>query len=260
MKRAFFAIVALSAMLCAGAGTQTAAAQSAPATEIYEWRIYTLADEAGGALLDEFFRDHLIPAYNRYGVEVGVFAPAADYREFPAGGRYMLVAWPDMETFHRVSRQVRDDAGLATGGAGYFDASAKKPAYTNVETYLCEQLSHGPKFSRPGAGRELLEFRVYRSPNMEANERKIKMFEQGEIATFDKTGVNGVFYGRTLAGPRMASLAYLTWYTGAEARREAWDKFGAHPDWVAMRGLPQYANTATDNTIRLLTPMPWSQY
>ncbi len=246
-------------MWCAGAGTTTAAAQNAPAPEIYEWRIYTLT-EKGGVLFDAFVRDQLIPAYNRHGVEVGVFEPAADYPEFPAGARYVFVAWPDLETFHRVSRLVRDDAGLAAGAKGYFDASAANPAYTAMETYLCEQLAGGPRLKRPGAGRGLLEFRVYRSPNMEANERKIKMFEQGEIAVFDQTGVNGVFYGRTLAGPRMPSLAYLTWYADADTRTKAWADFGVHPDWVRMRGLPEYANTATDNTIRLLTPLPWSQY
>jgi hypothetical protein len=228
--------------------------------EIFEWRIYTLAPGGDAALFDSFLRDQLIPTYNRHGVEVGAFSPAENYPEFPAGARYLFMVWPDLETFRRVSRAVREDDALAKGGAAYFDASAPRPAYTSLETYLGETLEGGPAFRRPDASRGLLEFRIYRSPNMEANERKIEMFENGEIAVFDATGINGVYYARTLAGGRMPSLTYLTWYTDAKSRTEAWARFMVHPEWVRMRSLPEYAHTATDNLIRLLTPLPWSQY
>jgi hypothetical protein len=226
--------------------------------EIYEWRLYTLAEGVDPALLDDFFANALIPAYGKHGIEVGAFAPADTYPEFPAGARYLFMAWPDIETYRRVSRLVREDTDFLKAGAAYFDASAIEPAYTNFETYLCEAFA-GP-LRRPSPERGLLELRIYRSPNVEANERKIKMFENGEIAVFDEVGVNVVCFGRTLAGSRMPSLAYLTWYKDAETRAEAWAKFGTHPEWRRMRDLPEYANTATDNTSRLLTPMPWSKY
>ena len=41
--------------------------------QIYEWRIYTLEGDGGG--LDAFFRDTLIPAYNRKNIKAGAFAP-----------------------------------------------------------------------------------------------------------------------------------------------------------------------------------------
>ena len=41
--------------------------------EIYEWRIYTLK-ETGGNILDDFFQNTLIPAYNRQGISVGAFS------------------------------------------------------------------------------------------------------------------------------------------------------------------------------------------
>ena len=230
------------------------------AREIYEWRVYALAPGADTELFDAFVRDALIPAYGRHGIEVGAFAPAEDYPEFPAGARYLFLAWPDMDTYRRVSRSVREDAGFLAAGVGYFDASAPKPVYTALETYLCEAFDAIPRMRRPSAERGLFEFRVYRSPNAEANERKIKMFEQGEIAVFDETGINVVCFGRTLAGPRMPSLVYLTWHKDAPTRREAWDRFGKHPEWVRMRSLPEYAHTATDNLVRLLTPLPWSKY
>jgi hypothetical protein len=229
--------------------------------EIYEWRIYTLAPDADAARLDAFFRDQLIPAYGRHGIEVGVFEPAESYPEFPSGARYLFMAWPDLETFRRVNRLVRQDAAFMEGAAGYFDASAPNPLYTNFETYLCEALDSRPRLIRPGTERGLFELRVYRSPNMEANERKIEMFEGGgEIEVFEQTGINAVCYARTLAGPRMPSLTYLTWYKDADTRRAAWAAFGAHPEWRRISRLPRYAHTATDNLIRLLLPLPYSQY
>ncbi len=257
MKNLLFTALTACALVGFSGGAD---ARNLTPTEIYEWRIYTLAEGADPALLDDFFRDVLIPAYERCGVAVGAFAPAGEYPEFPAGARYLFMAYSDIETFHRVSRQVREDADMMAAGAGYFDASAAKPAYTKLETYLCESLAGAPKLHRPAASGGLFELRIYRSPNMEANERKIKMFENGEIAVFEQVGIDAIYYGRTLAGSRMPSLTYLTWYRDAAARNEAWAKFGVHPEWQKMRALPEYANTATDNLSRLLTPLPWSKY
>jgi hypothetical protein len=264
MKKLFFTALAVGALGCLGgvgcaAGAQKPAAEEeTSATAIYEWRIYTLAPGADASLIDDFFANALIPAYGSHGIEVGAFAPASDYPEFPNGARYLFIAWPDIETYQRVSGQVLRDAAFLRAGAAYFNASAPDPVYTNFETYLCEAFA-GP-LRRPAPERGLLELRVYRSPNVEANERKIQMFESGEIAIFDNVGVNVVCFGRTLAGSRMPSLTYLTWYKDAETRAEAWSKFSAHPDWERMRNLPEYANTATDNTSRLLSPMPYSRY
>jgi hypothetical protein len=263
MNKSLFAALLLCALACLSGGRnsnpQSRHADS-ESPQIYEWRIYTLAPGADAARIDEFFRDHLIPAYGRHGIEVGAFSPAEEYPEFPNGARYLFTAWPDLETFRTVNRRVREDAGFLSEAAGYFDASAPDPVYTNFETYLCEALDSRPVLVRPAADRGLFEFRIYRSPNIEANERKIHMFENGEIEVFDETGIDAVCYGRTLAGSRMPSLTYLTWYRDAGARREAWGRFGAHPEWKRLQGMSEYAHTATDNTIRLLTPLPYSQY
>ncbi len=262
MKNTLFTCLCVCLLGCLSGSQANAQTTSGdgPALQIYEWRIYTLAPDADAALLDEFFREQLIPAYGRHGVEVGVFMPADTYREFPAGARCLFMAWPDLETYRKVNRAVREDAAFLTGAAAYFDASAPDPVYRNFETYLFEALDSRPVLARPAEGRGLFEFRVYRSPNIEANERKIHMFENGEIDVFEATGINAVFYGRTLAGSKMPSLAYLTWYKDAASRDEAWEKFGVHPQWERLRNMPKYANTATDNTIRLFTPLPYSQY
>jgi len=252
MKKLILGTLMLACVLGSGCASCPTDATTASGRQIYEWRVYTLDPEADTALLDTFFAQQLIPAYNRQQVDVGAFARATE--------RILFMAYPDIETYLRVSREVLRDSALLASAAGYFDATAPEPVYTNLETYLCEAFDSLPQLRRPETGTGVYELRVYRSPNMEANERKIDMFQSGEFTIFDAVGINAVCYGRTLAGPRMPSLVYLTAYRDMASRNAAWDRFRAHPDWQRLKSLPQYAHTATDNTSRLLTPLPYSQY
>ena len=73
-----------------------------------------------------------------------------------------------------------------------------------------------PQMRIPEQSRGLFEFRLYRSPNEEANQRKISMFNDVEISIFDESGINSVCYGEVLAGSKMPSLIYLTSYENLE--------------------------------------------
>jgi hypothetical protein len=151
------------------------------------------------------------------------------------------------------------DAAFKKAAQPFYDATAETPVYTEFESFVCEAFDRVPKLIKPDKSRTLFEWRNYKSPNEEANQRKVKMFNADEIAIFDQTGVNSVCYGEVLAGPRNPSLIYLTWYKDEPTRDEAWKKFGAHPEWQRIRVLPEYAHTATDNKIQLLSPLPYSQ-
>jgi hypothetical protein len=224
--------------------------------EIYEWRIYSLNGD--GAELDNFFRDILIPAYNRKGVKVGAFKP---YNPEEQEMRYMVFIYPDLETCHRLKSEIWEDATFMNAAQEFYNTTAivSNRLYSNYETYLSEAFSSIPVHRKPDSNRTLFEFRVYWSPNEEANKRKVRMFDEGEIDIFDKTGINSVLYGDIIAGPRTPALLYLTWYKDADTRAEAWSQFRVHPDWQRMSRDPQYANTATNNRNVLLSPMPYSQ-
>lgn len=227
---------------------------SANEKEIYEWRIYTLT--GNGTELDNFYRDTLIPAYNRKGVTIGVFKPL---KQEDKEMRHVLFIYPDLNTYYKLKNGIWEDAVFMKAAQGFFEATAPKPLYTNYETYLSEAFSKIPVHRKPAGNRSLFEIRIYWSPNEEANKRKVKMFNMDEIDVFDKTGINSVLYGDILAGPKMPALMYLTWYKDEETRKEAWSKFVAHPDWQRISKLAEYANTATNNTSILLLPLPCSQ-
>ena len=235
-------------------GTTTQEATVEDGKEIYEWRMYTLTGD--GTALDNYFKDVFIPAYNRKGVKVGAFKP---YNPEEPEMRYVVCIYPDISTYHKVSVELWDDAVLTSTAQGFFDATAPNPLYSSFETYLSEAFSKIPVHRTSDSERTLFEIHIYWSPNEEANRHKVKMFDEGEIDIFDDCGINSVFYGDILAGPRMPALMYLTWYKDEATRAEAWRKFMAHPDWRRISRLPEYANTATNNTSKFLSPMPYSQ-
>jgi hypothetical protein len=223
--------------------------------EIYEWRIYSLTQDDG--TIDAFFEKALIPAYNRQGITAGAFK-LLETEDIEL--RYLLLVYPDIETYMKVKKDIWKDSKFRTEAQPYFDKTAPNPVYSNFESYLAEAFDKVPKIQTPDKGRTLFELRIYRSPNEEANQRKVDMFNVDELAIFDKTGINPVCYGEVLSGPRMPSLIYLTWYKDKETRDKVWNSFVNHPDWKHISKLEKYKHTATDNKSRLLSPMPYSQY
>lgn len=66
-------LTGLLATLPAIKGIAATSEKTAPSgKQLYEWRIYTLEGDAGG--LDDFFRDTLIPAYNRKKIKAGALS------------------------------------------------------------------------------------------------------------------------------------------------------------------------------------------
>ena len=226
------------------------------AKEIYEWRIYTLTGD--GQQLDSFFEKTLIPAYGRKKIKVGAFKLFRQ-KDGEKDQRHLVLIYPNIETYYKVKKTIWDDKEFRQKAQEFYDATAPNPVYSNLESYLSEAFDKIPTHRNPDPARTLFEIRIYRSPNEEANQRKVTMFNKDEIDIFDKVEVNSVLYGDILAGPKMPALLYLTWYKDEQTRSEAWKKFGEHPDWKRISKLPEYAHTATDNQSIFLSPMPYSQ-
>ncbi|MDR2967971.1 MAG: NIPSNAP family protein [Tannerellaceae bacterium] len=255
MKRRNFVKAAGALALCSSLKAHASiTSASAGKKEIYEWRIYTLTGEA--AALDRFYEETLIPAYNRKKVKVAAFAPQKAGEKVM---RYFLLIYPDIATYYDVKNEIWEDKTFRSKAQAFYDQTAPSPVYSNFETYLCEAFDKIPVHRTPDSNRTLLELRIYWSPNEEANQRKMNMFNNEEIDLFDKVGINSVCYGEILAGPRMPAITYLTWYKDEPTRNEAWKKFGSHPDWQRMSKKPEYAHTATNNQSIFLLPLSFSQ-
>ena len=227
--------------------------------QIYEWRIYTL--NADGATLDAFFKETLIPAYNRQNISVSAFSlyHKQDQKQ-EKEQRYLLFVYPDLETYYKVKQAIRNDQAFLKAAAPFYEKTAPAPAYSDYVTYLCEAFDKIPVMRIPDKSNTLFEFRLYHSPNDDANKRKIKMFNVDEISLFDKVGITSVCYGEILAGANMPALIYLTCHKDETTRSESWDRFRVNPEWDRMKNDPEYKNTATNNQVRLLSPMSYSQF
>lgn len=133
-RRHFMKLTGLLATLPAIKGIAATSEKNAPSgKQLYEWRIYTLEEGADG--LDNFFRDILIPAYNRKSIKAGAFTP---YKKEEKERRLLLFIYPDIMTYHQVKQAIWDDAAFRKAAQPYFDKTAPNPAYFNFESFLCE--------------------------------------------------------------------------------------------------------------------------
>ena len=101
-RRHFMKLTGMLATLAAIKGIAATSEKTAPSgKQLYEWRIYTLEGDTDG--LDDFFRDILIPAYNRKKIKAGAFVP---YKKEGKKRRLLLFIYPDITTYHRVKRTI----------------------------------------------------------------------------------------------------------------------------------------------------------
>ena len=86
------------------------------------------------------------------------------------------------------------------------------------------------------------------------------MFNSGEVPIFLDCGIQPVFMGRVLAGPKMPNLTYMTVYDDEARLKEAWSKFGPHPDWKKLSSVAKYKGTVSKIHKKLLSPRPYSGF
>jgi hypothetical protein len=106
----------------------------------------------------------------------------------------------------------------------------------------------------------LFELRTYGSNDFATLDRKVKMFEEGEIALFRKAGMWPVFFAVTTFGSNMPNLTYMLGYESLAGRERVWQAFAADPDWKALRSKPGLSDAEIVSNISnaILAPLPFS--
>jgi len=246
MKRREFltssvAVAGLGA-LAAGSDADGKGAGTLDTREFYELRLYHLRRGPKTDLFDRFYREAAIPACNRAGIErVGVFSVATG-PDSPT--MYVLLTHKSLDSVASTMDAVHADPEYQKAGAEFINAPATDPSYDRVESSLMAAFHGMPKLeATPGEARNrLFELRTYESHSKKANRKKIEMFERGEIAIFRRHGLNPVFFGETLIGPRLPSLTYMLAFENQQAHDSAWAGFVSDPDWAKLRGTPGYTD------------------
>jgi len=230
--------------------------QSESGKQIYEWRVYHFKKGGHKNQVDKFYREALIPVLNEMGVKVGAFG---EYGQTDPPTVYYLLVYESIADYYSVKKALWKDENFLQNAKKYFDNSAESGTYTRFESYLLEAFDAIPQISVPDKNRGLFELRTYESNNEEAGQRKIKMFNNEELALFDKVGLHPCFFGEILAGPQMPALMYMLWFKDMDERSENWKKFGGSDEWNEMKGRPEYANTVSVVNKIFLVPLDYSQ-
>jgi len=246
MKRRQFltsAAVASAAAVGASSGYLRAAPDSdTKAREFYQLRRYHLARGPQQKLADDYFRVALIPALNRMGIRpVGVFNITIG-PDTPAV--YALIPGSSAETLSGIEGRLWQDDEYLKAGSDFLKAPAKEPPFHVVETSLLQAFENMPKLKVPAGTAQsrprLFELRTYKSPTDEFHRRKMEMFNSAEIALQAKIDMGAVFYGDTIAGPRMPNLTYMLCFYSLADREKKFQAFNDTAEWKALLNDPRY--------------------
>jgi len=226
-------------------------------SEIYELRVYEMDFFKKEKVLHEHFQNALIPALNRQGVKhVGVFE---ELGEAMPKKIYVLITYDDIQTFSGVEAALLNDAVFAEAADSYLNASPEEIPFKRVSSSLIRASTEFTNLVKPADDSGVFELRIYESYNEDALRRKVKMFNDSEFTIFEDAGLPMVFFGANISGDQMPCLTYLLAFKDMEAHKEAWSKFGPHPEWQRIIKLEEYANTVSSITRIFLKPVDYSQ-
>jgi len=224
--------------------------------QVYEFRTYELEVFKSADILHNYFKDALIPALNRQGIEnIGAFEETSE--QLPAK-IYLLIAYDDIVAFNTSKDLLDKDARYMEDAKPYFTALESTP-FHKITTNLIRSTMGFPKLVKPVDESNLFELRIYGSQNEDALRRKVKMFNDSEFGIFTDVGLPVVFFGYNIAGNEMPCLTYLLAFKDKDAHTESWSKFVAHPEWARITKLEEYANAMNDITRVFLKRLPYSQ-
>jgi len=208
----------------------------------FELRFFHLRNDFERSRLDSLLKDVYLPASSRLGL-----GPLGFFNVSVGPNMPMLVAltsYASLAAMEVALDQLATDSAWSKAMEEF--SKPKEPAYARMESRLIRAFASMPKIEvppqDPARAARVFELRIYEARNLKASLTKIKMFEEGEIAIFRKTGLLPVFFGQTVVGTGLPSLTYLLAYDSVEAREKNWRKFLNHPDWVKLRAMPGYSD------------------
>jgi hypothetical protein len=186
---------------------------------------------------NDYLSKSYIPALNRAGVTpVGVFVSViAQDSPFVL----LLSQYADLAAYDAAMQKLSADAEHSKSLAGFASGSAP---FARMEVTLLRGFATVPAIEVPPSPPEkkshVFEVRRYESNTPFSLQKKIKMFDEGEIELFRKVNIRPVFFGETIAGGNMPNLTYMVAFEDLAAREKAWSTFGSHPEWIKMRSQP----------------------
>lgn len=231
--------------------------------DFYEIKIYHLQDGDQEKQVDEFLEQAYLPALDRAGINTtGVFKPVGQDTA-TTKKIFVLIPYTSAEEFMKTAEELEKDENYNENGRGYLQAPYDNPPYERIETILLQAFEgmaefKAPKLTTPASER-IYELRSYESATEELFKNKVRMFNEGEIAIFDRLNFNPVFFGEVVAGSRMPNLMYMTSFENMAVRNDRWKAFGEDPAWGEMSGMEEFRDNVSHIDVIFLRPASYSR-
>jgi len=175
----------------------------------------------------------------------------------------VLISYPSAAAIQEVASKLAADTEYQRAETIYNSQPGLN--YERMESSLLAAFTGYPKVVPPAndgkRAPRLFELRTYESNNTTTLRKKVQMFNDGEIAAFERSGGQPVFFGYTVIGPNQPSLTYMLSYEDFPGRDKVWKAFGADPGWQKLRATPGLSDAEIVSNISncLVTPLPFSQ-
>ena len=227
----------------------------------FELRRYSIsAGPQMAKLTDDYLSGALIPALNRLGISpVGAFKLDIG-PDTPA--TYVLLPSQSLDTLVNVDAALARDQTFVKAAEPFNSVAAEHPALRRIDSTL---LAAFMPFTYPAAAinapKRLFQLRIYDNPTPTAHQRKVAMFQNGEIDVFLSVGFKPVFFAEALIGASLPSLTYMLVFNDMDDLNTRWAAFSSAPAW---RKLVSQPGNGDDSLIRqitnlILSPKPYSQ-
>jgi len=267
MKRRSFLVsqVPAASLLAAGiaSGTRAVAEEPTQTRQYYELRTYHLRRGAQHDSMSEFLEHAWLPAMNRLGI-----SPIGFFEVMTGSGSpsiYVLIPYDSLATLSTVDARLAADAEFQRIGSPTINAPSDRPPYDRMESSLMVAFNGMPRLAVPDYGARqadrFFELRVYENHSKRAHQKKIEMFNTGEIAIFHRTGLRPVFFGDTLIGQKQPELTYMLAFESMGSHDKNWKAFVADPEWKRLSTTPGYTDGEVVSSISnmFLRPTSYSQ-
>ena len=242
----------------ASAGLAAVPASAAAGNAIFELRYYYLRTGSQTQRTADYLRKYYLPALQRLAIgPAGFFTPIiAPESPFVL----VLTSYPSIAAFRSLPDRLTADREFQRGFDEY--NSMTELSYMRMENSLLRPFETRPAIAVPPAAghARIFELRTYESNNSKAAARKIRMFNEGEAAIFERLGMMPVFFGETLVGRNLPNLTYMLSFESLAARDKLWSVFGADPEWQKLRAQPGYndAEIVSNISNAILHPLDFS--
>jgi NIPSNAP len=226
----------------------------------YELRIYELRSDLKPGRMQDFLKDHFMPAMKRAGAgPIGCFSVISGLQS-PAF--VIVIDYASLAAMQTTIDKIAEDKVFIDAARAM---ETTELPYVRYESALLKAFDAHPKLEVPvtDAQRALrvFELRTYQSPNAFGLKAKLAMFNQEEIKIFRNCGFAPVFFGEALFATRMPHLTYMVGFDNMGEREKAWDKFRVDPDWQRIRTKPGWTDVESVSNIHaaFLRPTTFSE-